>query len=472
MTFVRKAARCSLLFVAMFCVAAQTEIANAQSAINWDEVQKEAVELFVQYLKIDTTNPPGNEIRAANFFADICKREGIEHKIFEPFPGRGTLWARLPGDGSKRPIILLNHTDVVPHSPEFWSVAAFSGEIKDGFIFGRGALDMKSVGMAQFVTMLALKRANIPLKRDIIFLATADEEAGGQQGAGWFAKNHPELIGKAEFLFNEGGSNFVDPGGKVLAIGVGPSEKTPAWLKLTATGEPGHASIPRPNSSVNRLLRALNRLLDYSPPIQLTPIVEQSFKAVAPLMPTDVADKYANLREAIKDPAFLRQLESDPGAKALTRNTITVTVLNGSNKVNVIPPQASAEVDTRLVPGEKLDRWIAELRGVIKDDSIRIEPVLAFEANASPIDTDLVAAVREIVKRRYPGALISHPVLAGFTDSHFFRDLGVHSYGFSPFVAPARELGSGFHGNDERIGRQAFVDGMKFFYEVIEKLAR
>lgn len=446
--------------------------APAQTQVNWDAAQKEALELFIQYLKIDTTNPPGNEIKAANFFAEICKREGIEYKVFEPFPGRGTLWARLKGDGSKRPVILLNHTDVVPHSPEFWSVPAFSGQIKDGFIYGRGSQDMKSVGIAQFVIMLALKRARVPLKRDVIFLATADEEAGGLQGAGWFAKTHPELLGKAEFLFNEGGNNTVDNSGKVLAIGVGPSEKTPAWLRLTATGEPGHGSIPRPNSSVNRLLRALNKLMDYSPPIQLTPAVEQSFKALAPLMPPDLAAKYSNLRESIKDPSFVRMLESEPGAKALTRNTISITMLTGSNKVNVIPPVATAEIDTRLVPGEKLERWIAELHGVIKDDSIKIEPVLAFEANASPKDSELVKAVADVVSHRFPGAIISHPVLAGFTDCHYYRELGIHSYGFSPFVASNRELGGGFHGNDERIGKKAFEDGMKFFYEVVERLAK
>ncbi|HEV2665147.1 MAG TPA: M20/M25/M40 family metallo-hydrolase, partial [Blastocatellia bacterium] len=172
--------------------------------IDWDEVQQEALDLFIQYLKIDTTNPPGNEARAAEFFAGVCKREGIEHHVFEPFPGRGSIWARLRGDGSRRPIILLSHTDVVPHDKEFWTVDAFSGVVKDGFIHGRGAMDMKSLGMAQFVTLLTLKRARIPLKRDVIFLATADEEAGGLSGAGWFAKNHRELIADAEFLFNEG----------------------------------------------------------------------------------------------------------------------------------------------------------------------------------------------------------------------------------------------------------------------------
>ncbi len=440
--------------------------------INWDEIQREALDLFIQYLKIDTTNPPGNETRAAEFFAGICKREGVEHQVFEPFPGRGMIWARLRGDGSKRPIILLNHTDIVPHDKEFWTVDAFSGAIKDGFIYGRGAMDMKSLGMAQFVTLLRLKRAKIPLKRDVIFLATADEEAGGMKGAGWFAKNHRELIAGAEFLFNEGGNNIVDPDGRALAIGVGPSEKAPAWLRLTATGEAGHGSTPRPNSSVNRLLRALNRLLDYTPPIRLTPVVEQSFRSIAPLLPHDQAAKYADIRQAIKDPEFLRRFESDPFARSIIRNTISITMLQGSNKINVIPPAAYAEIDTRLAPGEKLDRWIAELRGVIKDDSIKIEPIMSFEANASPTDSELVKTVAAISKQRYPEAIIAYPVLAGFTDSHYFRDLGVMSYGFSPFVAPPRELGGGYHGNDERIGKKAYVEGVRYFYEVVERLVR
>jgi acetylornithine deacetylase/succinyl-diaminopimelate desuccinylase-like protein len=467
----RKAVLLGLLILSVAASTASSP-ARASNGVNWDEVQREALELFIQYLKVDTTNPPGNETRAAQFFANICKREGIEHQIFEPFPGRGTIWARVRGDGSKRPIILLNHTDVVPHNREFWSVDAFSGATKDNFIYGRGAMDMKSLGMAQFVTLLTLKRARVPLKRDVIFLATADEEAGGLKGAGWFAKNHPELLGKAEVLFNEGGNNIVDSNGRVMAIGVGPAEKTPAWLRLTATGEAGHGSVPRPDSSVNRLLRALNRLLDYNPQIQLTPVVEQAFRSMAPLMAQPQAAKYANLREAIKDPDFLRQLESDPMAKAIIRNTISITMLEGSNKINIIPPVARAEIDTRVVPGEKLERWIAELRGVIKDDTIKIEPILAFEANASPIDSELVKAVAAIAKQRYPEAIITHPVLAGFTDSHYFRELGVMSYGFSPFVASPRELGGGYHGNDERIGKKAYVEGVRFFYEVVERLAK
>jgi acetylornithine deacetylase/succinyl-diaminopimelate desuccinylase-like protein len=444
----------------------------AQTQPDWVAIQKESLDLFIQYLKIDTTNPPGNETRAANFFATICKREGIEHKVFEPFPGRGTLWARIKGDGSKRPIILLSHTDVVPHNREFWTADPFSGVEKNGLIYGRGALDMKSLGMAQFVTLLTLHRSKVRLKRDVIFLATADEETGGQKGAGWFAKHHPELLGSAEFLVNEGGGNVADGTGKVLAIGVGPSEKTPAWLRLTATGSPGHASIPRPDSAVNRLVRALNRLLDYTPPIQLTTAVEQAFKSSAPLRPAQLREKFANLREALKDPEFLKAIEADPSVNALLRNTISVTMLEGSNKVNIIPPAAHADIDTRVVPGEKLDRWISELQNVIKDDKIKIEPILAFDANSSPVDTALVTTLADVIKRRYPDAIVTYPVQAGFTDCHYFRDLGIHSYGFTPFVAAPRELGGGVHGNDERIGKQAYVEGVRFFYEVIAQLAQ
>src|SRR5262249_11866825 len=275
-------------------------------------------------------------------------------------------------DGSKRPIVLLNHTDVVPNNREFWTVDPFGAETKNGFIYGRGAMDMKSLGIAQFVTLLTLKRARVKLARDVIFLATADEEAGGLLGAGWFAKNHSELLGNAEFLLNEGGGNVVDSEGQILAIGVGPSEKTPAWLRLTSNGPAGHASLPRQDTAVNRLLRALHRLLDYTPPINLTPAVEEMFRASAPLRPLQLRDKYANIRNAIKDPEFIHLLDADLTARALIRNTISITVLEGSNKINIIPPSAQAEVDTRLVPGEKLDSWIAELKNVIKDEGIKV----------------------------------------------------------------------------------------------------
>ncbi|MBK9708358.1 MAG: M20/M25/M40 family metallo-hydrolase [Acidobacteria bacterium] len=181
---------------------------------------------------------------------------------------------------------------------------------------------------------------------------------------------------------------------------------------------------------------------------------------------------FENIRESLKNPDFLRKLESDPALKAVTRNTISITILEGSNKINIIPPVASAEIDTRLVPGEKLGDWINELKNVIRDEGIKIETILAFEANASPVETDLVAAVKRISNKRYPGAVITYPVLAGFTDSHYFRKLGVNCYGFSPFVAGQRDLGGGFHGNDEKIGKQPYMDGVRYFFEIVDNMVR
>jgi acetylornithine deacetylase/succinyl-diaminopimelate desuccinylase-like protein len=466
---IRRAVLPAALLLLLFAAPASAALLkpDAGEQLNWEQIQREAVELLVEYLKLDTTNPPGNETRAVKFFEALCKREGVEHRTFEHQPGRGNFWARIKGDGSARPIILLNHTDVVPHSPEFWSVGAFSAAQKDGLIYGRGAQDMKSLGVAQFVVMLALKRARVPLSRDIIFLATADEEAGGREGAGWFVQNHPELLGNAEFLLTEGGGNEVDEAGAVRAVGVGVGEKTPVWLRLTATGEPGHGSVPRPDSAPNRLLAALSRLRAYEPPIQITPVVEQSFRARAPLAAPELREKFLNLREAVKDPEFRRWLEQNPASHALLRNTISITMLAAGNKVNVIPPAASAEIDTRIVPGEKVERWVDEIKGVIRDDAIRVETTLAFGANSSPTDTALMRAIAAVTKRRHPDAVVTLPVLAGFTDSHYFRDLGVVGYGFSPWLAAPREAGGGFHGNDERIGINAFRDGVKFLYEVV-----
>lgn len=434
--------------------------------------ENEAVTLLKEFIKIDTTNPPGREIAAARFFASICEREGIEYQVFEPSPGRGIFWARIKGDGSKRPLVLLNHTDVVPHSREFWTEDPFAATEKNGFIYGRGTMDMKSLGISQFMAFLAVKRSGNPAKRDVIFLATADEESGGVYGAGWFAREKRELLGNAEFLLNEGGSNIVEASGEVKSLGVGPSEKTPVWLRLTATGPAGHASIPIPGSAANKLLRALTKLQNYVPPFQITPVVEQSLKALAPLSTPMLRDKLADIRKSIEDPEFVADLSHNPSLVALLRNTISITVFSSSNKTNVIAPNAVAEIDTRIVPGDKVDRWVNELKGVIGDDSIKIDRILAFEANASPTDSELVRTIDAYAREKFPGSRMTFPVLAGFTDSHYFRDLGIASYGFSPLVARPMLSGGGFHGNDERIGREAFLEGVRVYTEVVSRIVR
>lgn len=431
---------------------------------------QESVDLLVRYLKIDTSNPPGNEIGAAQFFGEIFAKEGIEYRILESAPGRGNIWARVRGDGSKRPVILLNHLDVVPAYSDAWTSPPFGAIERDGFIVGRGALDMKSLAIAQLMVMLRVKRERVALSRDLIFLGTADEEAGGRQGAEWMVTRFPELLDGAEYLLNEGGGNLVQSDGRVLAIGLSTVEKTPAWLRLTANGTPGHASVPRQDSAVNRLVKALDRLIRWSPPLKVTTAVAQYYQSLAPLFGPQDSQRYRSIRHELEAPDFRQMLDSDPAAKALFQNTISVTMLEGSNKINVIPPFASARVDCRLLPGEKVDLWIREVAAIIGDERISIEPILSFEAVASPVESQMTEMLREVIGRRYPGAVVTFPVTLGFTDSHYFRRLGVKSYGFSPFIAPPQMLGDGFHGNDERIGRQVFVEGVEIMYQLLEPL--
>lgn len=437
--------------------------------MNWDEIGQEAVQWLSLYLQVETVNPPGNEHRAAAFFARIFDKEGIPYKIFDAAPGRSTVYARLRGDGSKRPIVLLSHSDVVPVDREYWSVDPFSGAVKDGYIWGRGALDMKNLGIAELMAFLVFHRTGFPLKRDLILLVTADEEAGGEMGAGWFVSHHADLVRDAEYLINESGKGRMENGAALYSVDI--TEKTPCWLRIRATGEPGHGSRPKLHSSVNRLVRALNRILDYTPPVKLTPPVETYFKGIAPLQKGARQEQFARIRTSIKDPAFIAELHTNPQYAAVLRNTISVTVMQGSSKINIIPQTAIAELDCRLLPGESPDRFIRELRRVIGDDGVTIEPVLSFENSSSPFASAFVETVQEAVRRYHPAAYVAPNILAGFTDSHFFRDLGIHCYGFSPFIIPDEDM-RGIHGNDERISIENMHRGPKLLYEVLEMLCR
>lgn len=435
--------------------------------MDWKAIGDEAVQLLSEYVRIDTTNPPGNEHRATAFLGRILDQEGIAHQIFESAPGRSTIYARLKGDGSRRPVILLSHSDVVPVDREYWSVDPFGGVIKDGYIWGRGTLDMKNLGIAELTAFLTLHRHKFPLKRDVILLNTADEEAGGMMGAGWFARNKPELVEDAEFLLNESGKGRMENGKVVYSIDI--TEKTPCWLRLTARGEPGHGSRPKPHSSVNRLIRALNAVLEYNPPIKVTEPVETYFKGIAHLQKGQRRRQFADIREAVKDPRFLAELHHSSQYAAILRNTISVTMLAGSPKINIIPQTATAELDCRLLPDEDPEQFVQEIRKVIGDDSIEIEKVLSFSNTASPFESPFVDAVKEVVSTYHPQVEFIPNILSGFTDSHFFRELGINCYGFMPFLLPDEDL-KGIHGNDERISVENMQRGPKILYEILEKL--
>jgi acetylornithine deacetylase/succinyl-diaminopimelate desuccinylase-like protein len=464
----RMSRRCAIGF--LFIVAAFPG-PHALAAEPDGAMAQEAVSLLVDYIRVDTTNPPGNEIRAAEFFKAIFDREGIESQIFESAPGRASIYARLKGDGSKKDIVLMNHMDVVPVDQRYWTVDPFAGVIKDGYIYGRGALDMKSMGILELMAFLTLKRERTPLKSDVIFLGTADEEAGGMLGAGYMVKEHFDLFANAGTVLNEFGLIPLDDSGKVRYYGAYRTEKTPFWLKLTATGTSGHGSAPRPDSAVIRLIEALHRIVAYQTPLKVDQGVQDFYADTAELEPD--ATKRArlkDLRNSIKDPAFAAEFTKDRWSNAVVRNTIAITMLEGSNKVNVIPPEASARLDVRLLPSQKPDEFLDELKKVIADDTIKVEPILSFPPSSSPRDSEFFRVLEAVAAANDPGVKVTTPMLTGFTDCHFFREKGIPCFGFIPLKVNVKEL-AGIHGNDERLPVDTLGFGTRVMHEVVRRLA-
>ena len=431
-----------------------------------------AVTWMQDYLRIDTTNPPGNEMRAISFLKKILDQEGIENRAFEYKPGRGDLWARLPHTSAeaKRPIILLNHMDVVTSDPSHWRVPPFSGEIKDGFIWGRGAQDMKDEGLAQLVVMVMLKREKLPLDRDVIFLAVSDEEAEGT-GTDWFITHQRDLLGNAEFLINEGGENLLEHG-NVKYVGVDVGEKTTFWLHVVAHGRPGHGSRPNPDSAPNRLVRALDRILAYRTPLRVLPVVDEFLRDMAPYEAPGRAHAYRDIRKAIEDKKFQDEVEHDESLNFLLRDTISLTMMGGSEQTNVIPPEAWANLDVRILPSGNPQALLEDIRKVVNDPNVTVEPLNAEfrKANYSPTDNALFAAIRQVAEKYFPGTPVVPHITSGYTENQRYRPLGINSYGFNPYAATEDE-GKTEHGNDERIRVEEVRRGPKILFDVVAAVA-
>ena len=426
-----------------------------------------------EYLRIDTTNPPGNEARSAAFFKGIFDQEEIENQVFDYAPGRADFWARIPhtSDHPERPIILLNHMDVVTSDPSHWKVPPFSANVVDGSIYGRGAQDMKSEGLAQLVVMVMLKREKVPLNRDVIFLAVSDEEAGGT-GTDWFIANRRDLLGHAEFLINEGGENLLE-NGTVKYVGVDVGEKTTFWLRVSAHGRPGHGSRPIEDSAPNRLVRALNRVIAYRTPLKVLPVVDEFLQAMAPYEPAARANQFRNIEEAIQDKNFQDEIEHDESLNYLLRNTISLTMLGGSEQTNVIPPAAWANLDVRVLPGEDPQILLEAIRRVVNDPNVSVEPLnKKFRvANYSPTKTPLYDTFRQVTEHYFPGTSVVPRLTSGYTENQRYRPLGIHAYGFSPYTA-TQEEGNTEHGNDERIRVEEVRRGFRILYDVVNAVAK
>jgi acetylornithine deacetylase/succinyl-diaminopimelate desuccinylase-like protein len=472
--------------------AGAEEAAMPSSRISAEHMQQYsdlAVRWMQDYLRVDTTNPPGNEMRGVAFYKKILDDEGIENRVFEIAPGRGDLWARIPASGGDihshvsqnqrdmghpmsppRPIVLLNHMDVVTSDATHWKVPPFSGDIRDGYIWGRGAQDMKDEGLAQLVVMVMLKREKIALNRDVIFLAVADEEANGT-GTDWFIKNQKDLLENAEFLINEGGENVIE-NGKVKYVGVDVGEKTSYWLRVVAHGRPGHGSRPNVDSAPNRLVRALDRILAYQTPLRVLPVVDEFLRDMAAYEPPERAVYYRNIKKAIEDEKFQEQVEHDESLNFLLRDTISLTMLGGSGQTNVIPPEAWANLDVRILPGGDPKGVAETLRKVVNDPNVTIEPLESeFRiANYSGTDNTLFAAIREVSGKYFPGTPVVPHITSGYTENQRYRPLGIIAYGFNPYTATEEE-GATEHGNDERIRVEEVRRGPRILFDVVGRVA-
>ncbi|MCH8175201.1 MAG: M20/M25/M40 family metallo-hydrolase [Proteobacteria bacterium] len=437
------------------------------SQVNAQSIEDEAVVWLQEFIQVDTVNPPGNESRAVDFYAAIFDAEGIAYETAESAPGRGNIWARLPG-GNEPALILLQHTDVVPADREYWSTDPLSGEIRDGYIWGRGARDMKGTGISQLATFISLHRAGLELNRDVVFVATADEEAGGAYGVGWLVENRPEIFAGAGLLINEGGAGSRL--GDQVVFGVEVTQKVPVWLHLTAVDTPGHGSSPRRTSAVTRIVEALNIIRENPFPPRIIPPVEAYFAGLSLSMDDEWADAYANIASAIREPGFMQEFqEYSSGHHALTRDTCTMTRMGASSKINVVPPEAWAELDCRILPDRPAEEFIEKVRNMIAATGVEIEVIMAFTPAISATDSALYQSIVNVTREMHPGSRVLPSVSTGFTDSHFTRDLGIVSYGFNPIITERGDP-SGVHGNDERVPVEAFRRGVTDMRAIIRDL--
>jgi len=463
----------ALLFAGAMPAAAQGQ---NSAAIDFDKLSDEATGWLSGLLAINTTNPPGNELAAAKYIAAILEKEGITAEVIESAPGRGIVIARLRAGAvpdPSRALLLLGHTDVVGVDRAKWTTEPFGGAVKDGAIWGRGAIDDKGRLVASLAAFVALKRAGVRLERDVIFLAEADEEEGGEAGIEFAVRNHWDKIA-AGFALNEGGRMFVKDG-KAVYVGVQASEKVPVNIEVIATGPAGHASIPRDENAVVHLAAAVAKIGTYDAPVQLNSVTRRYFEQLATLETPETAkwirallDQPERLQHAAK-----KLSEANPVWNAMLRNTVVPTILRGGVRSNVIPSEARATVNIRLLPGETPTAIIAELNKLVNDPQVRIElsASLRRSAPASSLDTEFYRVIEQVTPTFYPGAIVVPQMSTWATDSAQLRLRSVQAYGIIPFPLTEEEIAR-MHSDDERLPVAAFRKGVEYTFRIIEAFVR
>ena len=456
---------------------AQTQSAPVAQQPDWAAAQQEAVAHLQRLIRINTVNPPGNEMAAARYLDETLRAAGIETQLFEPTPGRAALVARLGGDGTKRPVVIMAHMDVVGVEPEQWTTDPFGGEIRDGFVYGRGAIDDKGMLAANLVTMLLLKRhvvdAGGTLARDVVFVANSDEEAGGTWGMKWLIDNHPDLV-RGEFALNEGGRTRI-VNGVPLYVAVQNTEKVSHVVAMTARGPGGHASVPLEGNALLRLGRALAAIGAHREPVVLTPTTREFFTALGRRWP-HAAERRAMLDVVSGAPRRVasgaRVLARIPVLDAVLRAGISAVIVEGGIRSNVSPTDATATLNVRTLPGQSLEAVLARLRRAVGDPMVTFEVTSRGEdAPASDFHSPMFQALRDSVAELDPSLLVVPYLSTGATDSAQLRAWGMQAFGVLPFpLSPDDE--ERMHGNDERVPVSGMGFGTRLIYGAILRVAR
>lgn len=426
------------------------------------------VKLLSDYIRINTSNPPGDETEAARFLGLVLSKAGIAYKTYESAQGRISLRAEISGSGQQEPLVLLNHMDVVPADKSQWSFDPFGGEIIDSFVCGRGALDMKSIGIMQLMALIDLKRRGAVPNRDVVLLAVADEEEGGGLGAKWLLENHAVDF-EASLVLNEGGFGIEGmlPDRQLMMISA--AEKGLCWLKLRCHGQGGHGSMPGPENPAAELVSAVTRLLALPETARITQIVADYFLCLANAL--DFLEPYKQNPSPDMLVELLEQsgLIGLPQIGAMLRNTISLTVLDAGHKTNVIPDTAWAHLDGRLLPGQGGDEFIETIKQKLAGPKIEIQRISVDEASQSPWQGGDYQTIADVLGQAFPYAVVAPSLMPGTSDSRFFRYKGINAYGFCPVIIPAEHLAM-IHGVDEKISMENLTRGTAVYAQLVKTL--
>ena len=442
-------------------------------SIDWDKQKAEILQHYRALVQIDSSSPPGNETKVAEYLKKVLDAEGIPAKTFALDPNRANLVARLKGNGSKRPLLILAHTDVVPVQREKWPVDPFGAVMKDGYIWGRGTIDDKDKLVAMLTIMLLVKRSGAVLDRDLIFLAEAGEEADPHGvGINFMVDRHFDEI-DAEFAVTEGGSARLEDG-RVTVVQIGTTEKLPKRARLVATGTAGHGSVPRVDNAVVHLAAAVAKVGTWETPMHLNETTRVYFERLAAMSPPDQAARYRALLDPQRAKDVQRYLaENEPAHYSMLRTSVVPTMLKGAVGMNVIPSEVEATLDIRALPGEDIGEFFNQMGRVINDPAIKIVPIPATRPEAPPsrLDTEMFLTLESVAKRLYPGVTVLPSMATGASDMAQLRARGIQSYGIGPAVTEADRIDYGAHGDVERLSEASLYKFVEFAWTAISAVA-